>query len=673
MLKASYNRQALKPETRVAERYQIEKLLGQGGFAFTYLATDLRLRRRVAVKELFYHKSVTRQGKLVVLNVPEEHDDWQWALGKFKHEAQHLAKLRRHPNIVSVNDLIEENGTAYIVMNYVDGRSLGERLRELGHPLSAAELRPIFLQILRGLEAVHGAQLLHRDIKPDNIYLTDADQIILLDFGAARPDERPTSRLSSRVPYSDGYSPPEQYRLLKPTPASDLYSVAATMVRAITGETPPRATEREQKDHYLPVAVRCAGRYPAEFLRTVDAAMSLDPKRRPASVEAWRRMLKNGLPPLSEPTPLPPTPKGPRTNLRRAVLLALLVGVVILALAALGVLLKSVASRLATDRTSPPTADSELQAVLARMAREQRATALPPAPSTVGASPAESPVPLAAPSPTPALVRAEPSPTDLSPGGARSAAATASPSPSAPTTATPGTALATALVELAKTELEEGIHAENYAGSVSVNNSGNPRYLEHLTRVQLLDAEARDNAAYSASIFRQMSCLVASYDPKQDTATVRQLFFFDRTTKAEHKRKLGLIVREIHVLNASTSRRCIDVLTVLDKAMGYACRLSEADHADLPGNSPGKNPAMDLKRLLVRDRLNFQNRLHRDPEDMEFAPYAANPEKIYKIPDNNILPWPSEPANYARILTGSPVIGVFPTRDNSIVVLYFED
>lgn len=286
------------PRGSMIGHFRIERLLGKkGGFAFTYLALDTRLRRPVALKELFPNGLVVRQGTNVmpIAKDKETTSMWSWALRKFKEEARHLARFR-HPNIVVVSDLIEANQTAYIVMHYVEGRSLDEILKEMGHPVKEGFLMHVLNGVLSGLEAVHKEGILHRDIKPNNIYLTRRGDVILLDFGAARPQVRVNQQSeASFCVHADGYSPFEQYSLMsRLTPATDIYAVAATMVRAISGERPPSATDRSIHENYVPLVHRFRGYYSPELLEGIDAGMAIEATKRPSSVSEWRSMLSRG-------------------------------------------------------------------------------------------------------------------------------------------------------------------------------------------------------------------------------------------------------------------------------------------------------------------------------------------------------------------------------------------
>lgn len=243
----------ITPGTILAERYIIGRVLGFGGFGVTYIGWDKTLEKRVAVKEYLPGEFSTRMPGQTKLTIYSGDKEEQFLTGreKFIDEARRLAKFQQVPEIIRIYDCFEENNTAYIVMEYLSGESLKEKLEWEGK-MTVEQALPIILDVLHGLEAVHKEGILHRDIAPDNIYITNEGQVKLLDFGAARFATTTHSR-SLTVLIKPGFAPEEQYRSRGDQgPWTDVYAVAATFYRMITGETPEDALERAAKDTVRP-------------------------------------------------------------------------------------------------------------------------------------------------------------------------------------------------------------------------------------------------------------------------------------------------------------------------------------------------------------------------------------------------------------------------------------
>jgi formylglycine-generating enzyme required for sulfatase activity/tRNA A-37 threonylcarbamoyl transferase component Bud32 len=287
---ASEHRLAL-PAGYQLGKYRLREVLGAGGFGITYLADDPSLGRRVAIKELLPNDIATRlDGTTVVAKTRSEEDNLAWARERFVDEGRALAACD-HPNVVNVYEMIEANGTAYMVTKYEEGRSLERWLRELGRAPTEEELRGILLPLLAGLEKVHKAGFLHRDIKPENIYLTDEGRPVLLDFGSARQAVSNRSMAMTSI-VTAGYAPFEQYHEDGHQGAwSDIYALGAVMFRAIAGRKPPEATRRMKDDPCPKLAREFAGKFSAQFLTAIDKALAVDAKVRPQSVAAWREQL----------------------------------------------------------------------------------------------------------------------------------------------------------------------------------------------------------------------------------------------------------------------------------------------------------------------------------------------------------------------------------------------
>lgn len=248
----------LSPGTMLAGRYQVGRVLGFGGFGITYIGWDTLLQRKIAVKEYLPSEYATRTVEQTCITVfsAEKEEKFATGLKKFEEEAKRLAKFQEVEGIVQIYDTVLENNTAYIIMEYLEGETLKSRL-EREKTMSVDETINLMLPVLRSLEMVHEEEILHRDIAPDNIFLykdeEGQERAKLLDFGAARFATTRHSR-SLSVLIKAGYSPIEQYSSKGEQGAwTDVYAVAATMYRMITGIVPQDAMERYVKDEVVPI------------------------------------------------------------------------------------------------------------------------------------------------------------------------------------------------------------------------------------------------------------------------------------------------------------------------------------------------------------------------------------------------------------------------------------
>ncbi len=281
-------------------QFTITRRLSAGGFGITYLAQDNTLGRTVVIKECFPDDLCMRDSKRVTVRNPEQLKHFRDIIQMFMREARSLAKLR-HPNIVGVHRAFEENNTAYMALDLIDGHDLLDVLQSKTLPqLTPVRVKEILLQLLQAIETVHDSDLLHRDISPDNIIIEKTGTPVLIDFGAARGDaSRKTRAISSMLVVKDGYSPQEFYLAgSHQTPSSDLYALGATFYHLLTGEAPPNSQVRtvevagQNPDPYKPLAGRIDGYEPA-FLEAIDLAMEIVPRNRLQSASVWRKMISD--------------------------------------------------------------------------------------------------------------------------------------------------------------------------------------------------------------------------------------------------------------------------------------------------------------------------------------------------------------------------------------------
>lgn len=279
------------------DQFTITGHLGIGGFGITYRAEDNVLGREIVIKECFPEDFCMRAGRKVVARTKAHGEPVRSIVQMFMREARSLARLR-HPNIVGVHRAFEENNTAYMALDLIDGPDLLTVL-ELGTmELTPARVREMVIHLLDAIEKVHEIDLLHRDISPDNIIIEKTGTPVLIDFGAARADaSRRTRAVTSLLMVKDGYSPNEFYVAgMEQTPSSDLYALAATFYHVISGEAPTNSQARmvalasQNADPCKPLAGRIEG-YEAGFLEAIDRAMQLHPCDRMQTAAEWRAMI----------------------------------------------------------------------------------------------------------------------------------------------------------------------------------------------------------------------------------------------------------------------------------------------------------------------------------------------------------------------------------------------
>ncbi len=291
----------------LGDQYTITSRLSNGGFGITYLATDNYLDRTVVIKECFPEVFCHREGTSVLVRSQSNSDKYRSIVDMFMREARSIAKMR-HPNIVGVHRVFEDNDTAYMALDLIEGQDLRQFMKDGEQTLPARQIREMLIRLLDAIDMVHKQDLLHRDISPDNILLDKWGNPVLIDFGAAREEASRESRaLSAILVVKDGYSPQEFYFAGgKQSACSDLYALAATFYHLISGEAPPNSQTRMAEvagggaDPCEPLAGRF-DEYAPEFLSAIDKAMSVLPKERLQSAQEWADMIaprKNGAAPL---------------------------------------------------------------------------------------------------------------------------------------------------------------------------------------------------------------------------------------------------------------------------------------------------------------------------------------------------------------------------------------
>jgi serine/threonine protein kinase len=226
----------------LSNRFIVEKVIGQGGFGITYKVYDTKRKMPRCIKELFVSGSSTRSADQTVFSMPIHGFSFGEMVMRFIQEAETLSMFN-HPNIVDVRGVFQENGTAYMILEFVTGNSIGTYLKERKF-LSAEDCLFVVFKVLEALELIHNNELLHRDIKPDNIMITDEGRVVLIDFGSARHFAGAAASNQTAI-LSNGYAPLEQYsEISEKTAALDIYGLGATMYHMLTGYKPLAAPER---------------------------------------------------------------------------------------------------------------------------------------------------------------------------------------------------------------------------------------------------------------------------------------------------------------------------------------------------------------------------------------------------------------------------------------------
>lgn len=246
----------LRPRSILNGKYLVGRALGEGGFGITYLGWDLNLDVRVAIKEYFPAGFVSRDSTITASGMvrpgtAEQDGPYTVGLERFLQEAKSIAKFAPLPGIVAIRDFFRENGTAYIVMEYINGITLKQHLANSGGRLRPNEAFELMRPILKSLAQIHTEGVIHRDISPDNIMLSNKGEVKLLDFGSARDFFSAEQRTYS-VLLKPGYAPVEQYQSRGiQGPFTDVYALCATLYKMITGQTPPESLDRLEQDSLM--------------------------------------------------------------------------------------------------------------------------------------------------------------------------------------------------------------------------------------------------------------------------------------------------------------------------------------------------------------------------------------------------------------------------------------
>ena len=282
----------LHPGMTLNNRYIVGEVLGFGGFGITYKAWDSSLNTVVAVKEYYYSGLATREPstQMVKIYAQNRRAEFQHFLNRFLDEARYTAKFSKNNNIVNVYEFFEANNTAYMVMEFLDGVTLSERLKK--SEMDCAQSVSIIQCVCSALRTVHADGVIHRDISPDNIMLCSNGKVKLFDFGAARfsrNEEQQTIKLTQVM--KPGFSTPEQYQTVsKQGPWTDIYALGATLYYMTTGRKPVESTNRKTEESLIPPKDIKLGT-PEHINDTILRAMAVDMHLRFASVDEFEKAL----------------------------------------------------------------------------------------------------------------------------------------------------------------------------------------------------------------------------------------------------------------------------------------------------------------------------------------------------------------------------------------------
>ncbi len=298
--------QKLKTGTTLQSgKYKIISVLGQGGFGITYLAEQTMLERKVAIKE-FFMKDFCERSEVtshITLGTESSRKTVNRFREKFLKEARNIAKFD-HPGIVRIYDIFEENGTAYYVMDYIDGESLGDMIKRSG-TIPEAEATRYIIQAAEALAYIHERKMNHLDIKPANIMINRKNESVLIDFGLSKQYDAGGQQTSTTpVGISEGYAPMEQYKkggVGEFSPQTDIYALGATFFKLLTGKTPPSASDVYEDG--MPVDELKAKGVSQKAITVICNAMKSRKKERTQSASLFVTGLKVTVPPIPKPAP----------------------------------------------------------------------------------------------------------------------------------------------------------------------------------------------------------------------------------------------------------------------------------------------------------------------------------------------------------------------------------
>lgn len=290
----------LHPGTLLRNRYVVGSTVGFGGFGITYRAWDRTLDKMVAIKEFYPNGIVNRVPgeKEVIIYSGNRANEFQNGKVRFLSEARNMALFNTHPNIVNVYEFFEENNTAYIAMEFLEGKSYKQYIAEHGGRVDSQVAVSVVLSVLDALKEIHKMKIIHRDISPDNIFMVPVEagsenyKVKLIDFGAARFSSGEEEKTLSII-LKPGYAPPEQYRSKsKQGPWTDIYAVGAVLYRSLTGRMPEESVNRMVEDHLAPPN-ELVPEIPQYLNDTILRAMALNQELRFQNVDQFREALQN--------------------------------------------------------------------------------------------------------------------------------------------------------------------------------------------------------------------------------------------------------------------------------------------------------------------------------------------------------------------------------------------